>query len=80
MSDTFSKFSFMCTGNSARSMIAEAILNRVGAGSFKAFSAGSHPKDEIHPFAEQLLKTRNHDISSARPKDWNQFAAPAHRN
>jgi protein-tyrosine-phosphatase len=76
MSDHVFNVLFMCTGNSARSIIAEAILNRVGAGRFKAFSAGSHPKGEIHPFALQLLKSLNHDMSSARSKDWNEFAAP----
>jgi arsenate reductase (thioredoxin) len=75
MSDHIFNVLFMCTGNSARSIIAEAILNRVGAGRFKAFSAGSHPKGEIHPFAVQLLKSLNHDMSSARSKDWNEFAA-----
>jgi len=67
---------FLCTANSARSIIAEAILNRVGAGRFKAFSAGSHPRGEVHPFAIQLLKSLNHDTSFARSKDWNEFAAP----
>ena len=76
MSDQIFNVLFMCTGNSARSIIAEAILNRVGAGRFKAFSAGSHPKGEIHPFALQLLKSLNHDMSFARSKDWNEFAAP----
>ena len=76
MSDHIFNVLFMCTGNSARSIIAEAILNRVGAGRFKAFSAGSHPKGEIHPYALQLLKSLNHDMSSARSKDWNDFAAP----
>jgi arsenate reductase (thioredoxin) len=76
MSDHIFNVLFMCSGNSARSIIAEAILNRVGAGRFKAFSAGSHPKGEIHPFALQLLKSLNHDMSSARSKDWNEFAAP----
>ena len=75
MSDHIFNVLFMCTGNSARSIIAEAILNRVGAGRFKAFSAGSHPKGEIHPYALQLLKSLNHDMSSARSKDWNDFAA-----
>ena len=76
MSDQVFNVLFLCTGNSARSIIAEAILNRVGAGRFKAFSAGSHPKGEVHPYALQLLKSLNHDTSFARSKDWNEFAAP----
>jgi arsenate reductase len=75
MSDQVFNVLFLCTANSARSIIAEAILNRVGAGKFKAFSAGSHPKGEVHPFAIQLLKSLNHDTSFARSKDWNEFAA-----
>jgi protein-tyrosine-phosphatase len=67
---------FLCTGNSARSIMAEAILNRVGAGKFRAFSAGSHPKGEVHPYALQLLKSLNHDTAFARSKDWTEFAAP----
>ena len=76
MSEQVFNVLFLCTANSARSIIAEAILNRVGAGRFKAFSAGSHPKGEVHPFAIQLLKSLNHDTSFARSKDWNEFAAP----
>ena len=76
MSEQIFNVLFLCTGNSARSIIAEAILNRVGAGKFKAFSAGSHPKGEVHPFAIQLLKSLNHDTSFARSKDWSEFAAP----
>jgi arsenate reductase (thioredoxin) len=74
MSDHTFNVLFLCTGNSARSILAEAILNRVGAGRFKAFSAGSHPKGEVHPYALQLLKNLNHDTSSARSKDWSEFA------
>ena len=76
MSEQVFNVLFLCTGNSARSIIAEAILNRVGAGRFMAFSAGSHPKGEVHPFALQLLKSLNHDTSFARSKDWSEFAAP----
>lgn len=67
---------FLCTGNSARSILAEAILNREGAGRFRAFSAGSHPKGEVHPQAIRLLGQMNHDTSFARSKDWAEFAAP----
>jgi arsenate reductase len=67
---------FLCTGNSARSILAEAILNRVGQGRFRAFSAGSQPKGKVHPFAIQLLQSLDHDTSFARSKSWEEFAAP----
>jgi arsenate reductase (thioredoxin) len=76
MKDEVFNVLFLCTGNSARSILAEAILNRVGAGRFKAFSAGSQPKGEVHPYALQLLKSLNHDTSFARSKSWEEFAAP----
>jgi len=67
---------FLCTGNSARSVLAEAILNRVGAPAFKAYSAGSHPKGSVHPQAIALLKSLDYDTSAFRSKSWNEFAAP----
>lgn len=67
---------FLCTGNSARSILAEAILNRLGEGRFNAFSAGSAPKDRPHPHAIRLLKSLNHDVSGLRSKDWAEFARP----
>jgi protein-tyrosine-phosphatase len=65
---------FLCTGNSARSIIAEAILNRLGAGKFKAYSGGSYPKGEVHPYAIDLLKGLNYQTGFARSKSWDEFA------
>jgi protein-tyrosine-phosphatase len=67
---------FLCTGNSARSVLAEAILNREGMGRFKAWSAGSHPKGEVHPYTLALLENLNFDTSFARSKSWDEFAVP----
>ena len=67
---------FLCTGNSARSIIAEAVLNREGAEKFKAFSAGSMPNGEVHPYALDLLKLQNFPTDNLRSKSWEEFAAP----
>lgn len=74
MTDKIFNVLFLCTGNSARSILAEAILNRVGQGKFKAYSAGSHPKGEVHPYTIQLLKTLNYNTEFARSKNWDEFA------
>jgi arsenate reductase len=67
---------FLCTGNSARSIMAECSLNRWGQGRFKAFSAGSHPKGHVHPVAVQVLRNLNFQTEDLRSKDWAEFAAP----
>ena len=67
---------FLCTGNSARSIIAEALMNQWGRGKFKGLSAGSHPKGEVHPIALQLLQRLNFPTEGLRSKSWDEFAAP----
>ncbi|HEX2591223.1 MAG TPA: arsenate reductase ArsC [Rhizomicrobium sp.] len=69
---------FLCTGNSARSSMAEAILNKIGAPRYRAFSAGSHPKEAVHPEALRLLARQGYETEGLHPKSWEEFrSAPA---
>lgn len=67
---------FLCTGNSARSVLSEAILNKLGAGKFRAFSAGSQPKGQVHPQTLALLNNLGYDTSGFRSKSWEEFSKP----
>jgi len=67
---------FLCTHNSARSIIAETVMNRLGAGKFKAYSAGSQPSGRVHPYAVELLQQLGYDTSGLRSKSWEEFSAP----
>lgn len=67
---------FICTGNSARSVIAEGLMNELGRGRFKAFSAGSHPKGAVHPLALKVLAKHRIPTDGFRSKSWEEFAGP----
>jgi arsenate reductase (thioredoxin) len=80
MTDKIYNVLFLCTGNSARSILAEAILNRRGQGTFRAYSAGSQPKGQVNPHTITLLRGLGYDITGFRSKSWSEFAqagAPA---
>ena len=76
MSDRIYNVLFLCTHNSARSVIAECIINRLGAPKFRGFSAGSAPRGSIHPYALDLLRNQHYDIGQLRSKSWDEFAVP----
>jgi protein-tyrosine-phosphatase len=76
MSDRVLNVLFLCTHNSARSVIGECVINSLGRGKFKGFSAGSQPSGTVHPYARELLQRLNYDMSNLRSKSWEEFAAP----
>lgn len=76
MSDKVYNVLILCTGNSARSVLGECLINRLGEGRFRGYSAGSQPKGEVHPVTLDVLKADGYDISDLRSKSWDEFADP----
>lgn len=76
MSDKVYNVLFLCTGNSARSILGEAVMNKLGKGRFKAWSAGSFPKGEVHPMALSVLNGMGFDTNGMRSKSWDEFSKP----
>ena len=76
MSENVFNVLFLCSANSARSIIAEVILNQIGKGRFRGYSAGSHPRGEVHPMTLQVLQSQGYDTSELRSKSWEEFARP----
>lgn len=76
MADKIYNVLFLCTGNSARSIMGEAVMNKLGKGSFKAYSAGSNPKGEVHPMALSVLNGMGYDTAGMHSKSWSEFSRP----